>query len=89
MAGTFLCFGLLVMMCDVPLPLPSPGPVVVCPPLVEIPADLQRRVADELAKLPPGAALNEFVVLSVRQRDVVRRCNTARTQGKKAQGQGK
>lgn len=67
------CFGFLVYMhCQLAEP-PKPT-VVVCPPVVEWPSDLQKRAAQELGNLPPGAALNDVVALAIRQRDVNRRC---------------
>lgn len=70
------CIGLLVFFtCDIPEP-PKPT-AVVCPPVIEWPADLQKRAAAELKALPPGAALRKVVPLAIDQRDINRRCKAA------------
>lgn len=73
MNGTILCFGILVMFCQ-PEASTSGGSVVVCPPVIEWPADLQKRVAAELRGLPRDSALREVVQRAIEQRDVNRRC---------------
>jgi hypothetical protein len=57
------------------------GSVVVCPPVIEWPADLQKRVATELRTLPKGSALREVVQRAIEQRDVNRRCVAEQTKG--------
>jgi len=65
------CWGFLFYMSCA---LPQPGTVVICPPVVEWPADLQKRAAGELRKLPPGSALGELTARAIDQRNLVRRC---------------
>jgi hypothetical protein len=61
------------MFCE-PAATTGAGSVVVCPPVIEWPADLQRRVAQELRTLPSESALREVVRRAIEQRDVNRRC---------------
>lgn len=72
--AAFKCFGFLVFM-ECTSPTPEKTVTVVCPPVIQWPADLQKRAAVELGTLPPGAALNDLVALAIRQRDVSRRCD--------------
>jgi hypothetical protein len=66
------CFGILLVFCEPQVA--SRGAVIVCPPIVEWSADLQRRAAVELRVLPKGSALREVVQRAIEQRDVNRRC---------------
>jgi len=68
------CFGILIMLCQPEAASTGVGSVVVCPPVIEWSADLQRRVAAELRALPQGSALREAVQRAIEQRDVNRRC---------------
>ena len=74
-----LCFGILVMFCQDPTT--GGGSVVVCPPVVEWPADLQRRAAEELRTLPKDSALRDVVRRAIEQRDVNRRCVAEQKKG--------
>lgn len=73
------CFGLLLMVCETATT--GGGSVVVCPPIIEWPADLQKRAAVELRALPKGSALREVVQRAIEQRDVNRRCVAEQTKG--------
>ena len=71
-----ICFGILVMFCE---PMESPKSVtVVCPPLIEWSADLQRRAAAELRALPFAAASRQLIARAIEQRDVNRRCKATK-----------
>lgn len=70
---TFECVGFLFYM-NCKMPEPPHTNTVVCPPIIQIEPDLQRRAATELKGLPPGAALRSFIARSIEQRDVLRRC---------------
>jgi hypothetical protein len=74
------CFGLLIMFCEASASTGG-GSVVVCPPVVEWPADLQQRAAKELRALPEGSALREVVRRAIEQRDVNRRCVAEQSKG--------
>lgn len=78
MNGTW-CFGILLMFCEPAAT--GGGSVVVCPPVIEWPADLQKRAAVELRALPKGSALREVVQHAIEQRDVNRRCVAEREKG--------
>lgn len=73
------CFGILLMFCQPATT--GGGSVVVCPPVIEWPADLQKRAATELRALPRGSALREVVQRAIEQRDVNRRCVAEQTKG--------
>lgn len=73
------CFGILVMFCEPAAA--GGGSVVVCPPVIEWPADLQKRVAQELRALPKESALREVVRRAIEQRDVNRRCVAEQEKG--------
>lgn len=66
------CFGLLVYAC--PIEEPPKTTTVVCPPVIEWRADLQKRAAAELRTLPSGSATAELVARAIEQRNVNRRC---------------
>lgn len=53
----------------------------MCPPVIEWPADLQKRVAKELRTLPGDSALREVVRRAIEQRDVNRRCVAEQEKG--------
>lgn len=74
-----LCFGILVMFC---MPGATSPTTVVCPPIIEVPAAMQKRVASELRAMPKDAALREYVARSIEQRDVNRACLKAKTKAK-------
>jgi hypothetical protein len=77
-SGTW-CIGLLLMFCEPQVA--ARGAVIVCPPVVEWSADLQRRAAAELRALPKGSALREVVQRAIEQRDVNRRCAAEQKKG--------
>jgi hypothetical protein len=75
----FNCVGFIYMTCT--MPMPSHTTTVVCPPLIEISADVQKRAREELLQLPPNSGLRRFVARSIEQRDVVRRCKVTKKKG--------
>lgn len=78
MSGTW-CFGILLVFCEPQVA--SRGAAIVCPPVVEWSADLQKRAAGELRALPRGSALREVVQRAIEQRDVNRRCVAEQKKG--------
>lgn len=79
MSGVITCVGLIfIMQCQMPEP-PRPT-VVVCPSLVPWEAAEQAAAADALAALPAGHPLRRMATVTVKQRDLVRRC---RARGKR------
>jgi hypothetical protein len=69
------CF---VVGCLLPAEPPKPT-VVVCAPLVEWPAADQRAAAARLKQLSPGDPLRKMAVVTVKQRDLVKACEKAKT----------
>lgn len=49
-------------------------PSVVCPPVVAYDHDFQARLADDIQRLPPGAALERAMLDYARLRDQARAC---------------
>lgn len=49
-------------------------PAVVCPPVAAYDRDFQARLADEIQRLPPGAALERAMLDYARLRDQARAC---------------
>lgn len=47
---------------------------VICPPVREWSKDFQKRMADELRKLPQGTAIGTVVTQSIGDRDLARAC---------------
>jgi hypothetical protein len=47
----------------------------VCPPIVPYDRAFQARLADEIQRLPPGAALERAMLDYARLRDQARACN--------------
>ena len=75
------CFGFLFyFQCTVKEPPKTT--VVVCPPLVELRPDVQKRAAGELKSLGKGSALGEFAAKAIQQRDLVRACHRAKAKAK-------
>lgn len=72
-----LCFGILVMVCQDKEP-PKPT-VVICPPVVEWRAADQAAAATELQKLPAGHPLRTMAVKAIKQRDLVKTCQSQKT----------
>jgi len=71
MKGT--CIGLLVFFqCE--FEPPPQTTTVVCPPVIEWRADLQKRAAQELRTMPKGSATSELIARAIEQRNVNRRC---------------
>jgi hypothetical protein len=69
---TITCWGFLIFMeCQAPSP---PPPVVVCPKLTEWSKAYQARLADEIERLPPGAALSLAMREYLQSRDAARKC---------------
>jgi hypothetical protein len=68
------------MFCGEPT-VATRGAAIVCPPVIEWPADLQRRAAAELRALPKGSALSEVARRAIEQRDVNRRCVAEQQKG--------
>lgn len=80
---TSACLGELVVIfgvnvCFGPLAAPVRPSVVVCPPVVEWSASLQKRLAAELRASPADSAVRAAVALAVQQRDLNRRCVSAK-----------
>lgn len=50
-------------------------PSVVCPPVVAYNGAFQARLANEIERLPPGAALERAMLDYARLRDQARACN--------------
>ena len=65
MKPIFLC-ALFVAGCA------APPPITACPTPVPYTAEMQARAADELASLPPDAALREMIADYIRERDQLR-----------------
>ena len=51
-------------------------PSVVCPPVVAYDRAFQARLADEIQRLPPGAALERAMLDRARRRDEAHACNS-------------
>jgi len=51
------------------------SPSIVCPPVVAYDRAFQARLADEIQRLPPGAALEQAMLDYARLRDQARACN--------------
>jgi len=49
-------------------------PAVVCPPIAPYDRAFQARLADEIQRLPPGAALEQAMLDYARLRDQARAC---------------
>ena len=49
-------------------------PSVVCPPVAAYDSAFQARLADEIQRLPPGAALERAILDYSRLRDLARAC---------------
>lgn len=49
-------------------------PSIVCPPVAAYDRAFQARLADEIQRLPPGAALEQAMLDYVRLRDQARAC---------------
>lgn len=78
--STVMCFGIgILMACNVPDP-PRPTSVV-CPPVVEWRTADQKAAAKELEKLPAGHPLRVMARNAVKQRDLVKTCNSAKQEG--------
>jgi uncharacterized lipoprotein YbaY len=70
-----LCFGLLLMFCQLAeKPIPAPVTVAVCPVTAPWSADYQKRLAAELRALPPGSALESAIAEAISLRDQARAC---------------
>ncbi len=50
-------------------------PSIVCPPVAAYDRAFQARLADEIQRLPPGAALEQAMLDYARLRDQARACN--------------
>lgn len=68
------CIGFIVVHCTIP----DNPTVVVCPPVIEWRADVQKRAAAELRALPKGSALAELTARAIEQRDVNKRCKATK-----------
>lgn len=66
-----ICFGILVMICQ--LQAAAPSPAVVCPPVRAWSREFQQRVAAEM-RAAPNSALAQVAVQSIGDRDVARAC---------------
>lgn len=67
------CIGFIYITCKFP-----DATAVVCPPVIEWRADLQKRAAAELRTLPKGSALAELTNRAIEQRDVNKRCKATK-----------
>jgi hypothetical protein len=77
--GAFLhgaCLGLGAVA-----PAPPSATVVVCPPLAEWSATEQARAGQALAALPAGHPLRRLAAVTVKQRDLVKRCQAEKGRG--------
>lgn len=69
-----MCFGILVMVCQLQA---APTPPVVCPPVRTWTSGFQKKVAAEL-RAAPNSALAQVAVQSIGDRDVARACAKAK-----------
>lgn len=69
-----ICYGFLGFVMECQFEQPPKPTTVVCPPVIEWRADLQKRAAAELKALPKGSATAELMDRAIEQRNVNRRC---------------
>lgn len=76
MSATTICIGLVLSFCFPAGEQTPPAVTVVCPPIVEWTRREQNAAAQAIKTLPAGHPLRRMASIAVKQRDIIRACQS-------------
>lgn len=81
--ASITCTGFAFIVASITCELPPQPTTIVCPPLVEWQAKDQQAAGSALAALPAGHPLRKMGIITLKQRDIIKRCKTEQMNPKK------